>query len=209
MSVSDQARSILELAGALKTGHFILSSGLHSDRYCQCATLFERAELAERCARLMLQVMPGGFKVDVVLSPALGGVLWGYELSRVLGVRNVFAERAPGSAVFELRRGFELRAGERVLLAEDVVTTGGSVSELVPLVEGAGAVVAGFAVIADRSKGSFKPTAPLFALTELNFETWKPESLPAHLRDVPAYKPGSRAPVGVAKDKQISQEVSR
>ena len=76
MSVSDQARSILELAGALKTGHFILSSGLHSDRYCQCATLFERAELAERCARLMLQVMPGGFKVDVVLSPALGGVLF-------------------------------------------------------------------------------------------------------------------------------------
>lgn len=194
MSVSEQVKSILEEAGALKRGHFILSSGLHSDRYCQCATLFERPALAEQCARLLVGMLPSGFKANVVLSPALGGVLWGYELSRAMGVRNIFAERPPGGA-FDLRRGFELRTGERVLLAEDVVTTGGSVSELVPMVEACGAVVAGFAVIADRSRGQFKPRQPLFALTELNFETWEAGALPAHLRDVPAIKPGSR--VGV------------
>jgi orotate phosphoribosyltransferase len=192
MSVSEQVRGILEEAGALKRGHFVLSSGLHSDRYCQCATLFERPELAEKCARLMRSLIPASVKIDVVVSPALGGVLWGYELSRALGVRNFFAER-PAGGTFELRRGFEIWPGARVLLAEDVVTTGGSVSELVPMIERAGATVAGFAVIADRSRGQFKPAAPLWALTELNFETWEAGTLPEHLKHTPAVKPGSRA----------------
>lgn len=192
MSIAERARALLEEAGALKKGHFILSSGLHSDRYCQCATLFERPALAARAASMMLEVLPPGLRVDVVLSPALGGVLWGYELSRVLGVRNVFAERPSGSDVFELRRGFVIEAGSNVLLAEDVVTTGGSVSELVPLVEQAGAKVACFAAIADRSRGRFKPAAPFFALTTLDFETWPADALPAHLRDMPVTKPGSR-----------------
>lgn len=199
MSVAEQTRAILERAGALRRGHFILSSGLHSDRYCQCATLFERPDLAEQVARLMLTLLPPVFRVDVVASPALGGVLWGYELSRALGVRNVFFERQTGQP-FELRRGFEIAPAQRVLLAEDVVTTGGSVSELIPLVESAGAVVAGFAVIADRSRGSFKPSAPLFALTTLDFETYPPDRLPPHLKDIPAVKPGSRAKQGAPQE---------
>lgn len=206
MPVSDQVRLILEEAGALKSGHFVLSSGLHSDRYCQCATLFERPHLAERCARLLVGMLPHDAKIDVVLSPALGGVLWGYELSRALGVRNIFAERQPGMA-FDLRRGFALQPGERVLLAEDVVTTGGSVSELVPLVEATGAAVAGFAVIADRSRGQFRPAAPLYALTELNFQTWEPTALPEHLRNTPAIKPGSR--IGAALAPASAQEGRR
>jgi orotate phosphoribosyltransferase len=197
MTIADETRALLEEAGALKRGHFILSSGLHSDRYCQCATLFERPEIAGKVAGLLKRSLPTGLRVDVVLSPALGGVLWGYELSRVLGCRNVFAERQPGAA-FELKRGFEIRPGEHVLLAEDVVTTGGSVSELVPLVSAAGAHLAGFAVIADRSRGAFKPGAPLFALTTLDFETFKPETLPERLRAIPAVKPGSRVKVGGA-----------
>jgi orotate phosphoribosyltransferase len=197
MTIADETRALLEEAGALKRGHFILSSGLHSDRYCQCAALFERPDIAAKVAGLLKRSLPTGLRVDVVLSPALGGVLWGYELSRVLGCRNVFAERLPGAA-FELKRGFDIRPGEHVLLAEDVVTTGGSVSELVPLVSGAGAHVAGFAVIADRSRGAFKPGAPLFALTTLDFETFKPEALPERLRSIPAVKPGSRVKVGGA-----------
>lgn len=197
--VAEETRALLEEAGALRTGHFILSSGLHSDRYCQCAALFERPRLARRVAELMLMRLPRGFKVDVVLSPALGGVLWGYELARVLGCRNVFAERsaladkpavAPGA--FALRRGFEIRRGERVLIAEDVITTGGSVNELVPMVERAGGEVVGFAVIADRSRGAFRPGAPVYSLTTLDFQTWPADALPAHLRGVPAVKPGSR-----------------
>jgi orotate phosphoribosyltransferase len=191
MTVSDQARALLEQAGAIRKGHFILSSGLHSDRYCQCAALFERPELARRAAELMLAVLPPDAKADVVLAPALGGILWGYELARALGARSLFAERKPGEP-FELRRGFELRPGERVLLAEDVVTTGGSVAELVPLVEAAGAAVAGFAVVADRSRGSFRPGAPLYALTTLDFDTYPPDRLPDKLRTIPAVKPGSR-----------------
>jgi orotate phosphoribosyltransferase len=206
MSVSEQVRQILEEAGALKSGHFVLSSGLHSDRYCQCATLFERPHLAEQCAKLLVGMLPRGLKVDSVLSPALGGVLWGYELSRALGVRNIFAERPPGGA-FDLRRGFALQPGERVLLAEDVVTTGGSVSELVPMVVACGAAVAGFAVIADRSRGQFKPSAPLFALTELNFQTWEATALPEHLKNIPAIKPGSR--IGAALATTPAQEVRR
>lgn len=196
MTIAERTRALLEEAGALRRGHFVLSSGLHSDRYCQCATLFERPEMAARVAGLMKELLPAGLHVDVVLSPALGGVLWGYELSRVLACRNVFAEREGGA--FALRRGFEIRAGERVLLAEDVVTTGGSVSELLPLVEASGAAAVGFAVIADRSRGAFRPGVPLHALTTLDFETWKAEEVPERLRSIPAVKPGSRARAGSA-----------
>lgn len=194
MSIAEETRMLLEEAGALKRGHFVLSSGLHSDRYCQCATLFERPEIAAKVAGLMKRLLPQALRVDVVLSPALGGVLWGYELARSLRCRNIFAERPPGGA-FELKRGFEIRAGESVLLAEDVVTTGGSVSELLPLIEAAGGVVAGFAVIADRSRGAFRPAGgvPLFALTTLEFDTWRAEEVPERLRSIPAVKPGSRA----------------
>ncbi|CAN5402295.1 orotate phosphoribosyltransferase [soil metagenome] len=186
-----RVNELLEKAGALKTGHFLLSSGLHSDRYCQCATLFEQPAMAEEVARLMIGNLPNGFHVDVVLTPAIGGILWGYELARVLGARSIFAERKPGEP-FALRRSFSLSPGERVLLAEDVVTTGKSVLELVPLVEAAGAQIAGYAAIADRSHGKFQPPQPLFALTKLQFNTYEPAKCPLCAAGIPVEKPGSR-----------------
>ena len=190
--VSREIEAALRECGALKSGHFLLSSGLHSDSYCQCATLFERPEVASRLATIMRDHIGGAIEVDTVLAPALGGVLWGYQLASAMGVRSLFAEREKGGS-FELRRGFELREGERVLLAEDVITTGKSVSELAPIVENAGAKVVGYAAVADRSKGAFTPGPPVFALIELDFATYEEKDVPEELARIPVEKPGSRA----------------
>lgn len=199
MADTADIHGILEEAGALRRGHFQLSSGLHSDRYCQCAALFERPDLASVLSEALAARIAPAAKPDLVLSPALGGILWGYELARALGafvgrpVRTIFAERGDGGR-FELRRGFAIHPGERVLLAEDVVTTGGSVLELAPLVEASGGIIAGFAVIADRSQGRFSPgpSRPVFSLTTLDFQTWDPASCPMCAERVPIHKPGSR-----------------
>jgi orotate phosphoribosyltransferase len=190
MNSSTVVEQYLEETGALKRGHFLLSSGLHSDRYCQCAALFEQPAMAGKVAALMAEKLRG-IEVDTVLAPALGGILWGYELARALGARSLFAERKPGEP-FALRRGFHLRRGERVLLAEDVVTTGKSVLEVVPLVTAAEAELVGFCAIADRSKGEFKPGKPFHTLISLNFETWSEGNLPSWLAEIPVEKPGSR-----------------
>ncbi len=192
MSAREPVLELLERVGALRRGHFVLSSGLHSDRYCQCAALFEHPSLAPKAAGMLVQLLPEPRHVDIVLSPALGGVLWGYEIARALGARSLFAEREPGGA-FSLRRGFEIPRGTRVLLAEDVVTTGGSVMELLPLVERAGATAAGIAAVADRSQGRFKPSIPLYALCALDFEAVEPQRCPQCAAGVPVTKPGSRA----------------
>lgn len=191
-SAGEVALRAMQQCGALKSGHFQLSSGLHSDRYCQCATLFEHPKLGAQLAELMAKEW-GGETIDTVLSPALGGVLWGYDLARALGARSLFAERngATGEK-FVLRRGFAMSPGERVLLAEDVVTTGGSIMELVPLVEEAGARVVGFAAVADRSGGRFAPGAPFRALAKLDFETYQPAGCPMCRAGTPIDKPGSR-----------------
>jgi len=186
-----QIESLLEQTGALRRGHFVLSSGLHSDRYCQCAALFTQPDIARRVARLMADDMATAPVPDVVLAPALGGMLWGYELARQLGVRTLFAERSRDGQ-FALRRGFAIEPGEKVLLAEDVVTTGGSVMELVPLCEDAGASVSGIAVLVDRSGGSFQPNVPLHSLIELDIPTWPADALPDHLQGVAVDRPGSR-----------------
>lgn len=181
----------LEESGALKHGHFLLSSGLHSDRYCQCATLFEFPDTASRVADLMRHQLADKVQPSTILTPAIGGILWGYELARALGCRSIFAERKPGEP-FGLRRGYELGPGDRVLLAEDVITTGKSVMELVPLVEQAGAQIVGFAAIADRSKGKFQPDAPMHSLVKLNFNVYQPEECPLCKAGEPLVKPGSR-----------------
>jgi len=191
-AIAREIEDALRSCGALKSGHFLLSSGLHSDSYCQCAALFERPEIASRLAEIMRAHLAGSFAIDTVLAPALGGVLWGYQLARALCVRSLFAERKAGEA-FELRRGFHLKPGERVLLAEDVITTGKSVSEMVPIVEGAGAVVVGYAAVADRSKGAFEPGPPVFALAQLDFQTYEANDIPESLAAIPIEKPGSRA----------------
>ncbi len=181
---------LLESTGALLRGHFELSSGLHSDRYCQCARLFEDPASAGRVAGLMAQNL-SGIGVQTVLAPALGGILWGYELTRALGVRSVFAERIDGA--FALRRGFTLERGERVLLAEDVITTGKSVMELVPLVEDAGAQAVGIATVVDRSQGAFSPEGiPVWGMCAMQFRTWQHDAVPADIAAIPAIKPGSR-----------------
>lgn len=209
-----RAMELLERTGAVKSGHFLLSSGLHSAKYCQCAALFEHPAVAGELAGMLVDSLPKGIEVDVVLAPALGGILWGYEVARALegrragadgrrageGVRSFFAERPTGQN-FELRRSFVLNPGDRVLLAEDVVTTGGSVSELVPLVEATGAEVVGYAAVADRSRGRFKPTdragrsVPFFALVRLEFDTYEPAACPMCAMGGAggvAVKPGSR-----------------
>ncbi len=183
---------VLEQSGALRTGHFLLSSGLHSERYCQCATLFEFPDLGGRVAGLMASQLGANAAVDTVLAPALGGVIWGYELARALGARSLFAEREAGQP-FTLRRGFALREGERVLLAEDVITTGKSVQEVAPLVERAGATVVGYAAVVDRSQGRFQPGVPVHALARLNFEVYEPAACPLCREGRPVEKPGSRA----------------
>lgn len=192
MTSDNRIMQLLEESGALMKGHFILSSGLHSDRYCQIAKLYENPAIGEQVAKLMVEKLPADLQVDVVLAPALGAILFGYELARALGVRSVFAERPSGEG-FQLRRDFEIGKGERVLVAENVVTTGKSVLEMLPLVQAAEAHIVGFATVADRSKGAFQPGPPVFSLVDLNFEVYPPDSLPEHLRKVPAIKPGSRA----------------
>lgn len=191
MQAAARVQTLLEQTGALKSGHFLLSSGLHSDRYCQCASLFEHPAVAAEVASIMAAQLPKSLRVDVILTPAIGGILWGYELARELNARSLFAERKPGEP-FELRRGFALQPGQRVLLAEDVVTTGKSVLELVPLVGAAGGEVVAFASVADRSRGRFRPRQPFFSLITLDFPTWDAAQCPLCRQGIPLTKPGSR-----------------
>ena len=196
-AISVEVEKLLERTGALLNGHFKLSSGLHSDRYCQCAKLFEDPAAGGMVAKLMRDSLPRKLRIDTVLAPALGGVVWGYELARACGARSMFAERKDGE--FSLRRGFRLEPGEHVLLAEDVITTGKSVKELLPLVEEAGAIVVGYATVGDRSRGEFEPGANskgdrvgAWGLCELHFNTWTEEDCPLVKAGIPVEKPGSR-----------------
>jgi orotate phosphoribosyltransferase len=176
-------------AGALLEGHFRLSSGLHSGGYLQCALVLQRpteaavlgAAIAARSASLHAQA---------VLSPALGGVVIGHEVARALGVRAIFAERVDGSLT--LRRGFSLSPGERVLVIEDVVTTGGSTVETIDVATHAGAEVVGAAAIIDRSGGTARLPVSFHALAELSLPTYEPSACPLCAQGVPVTRPGSR-----------------
>ena len=192
----DEVMELLERSGALQTGHFVLSSGLHSDRYCQCARLFEFPEMGARIARLMANMLPKDLGVDMVLAPALGGVVWGYALASAIEARSVFAEREGPARTFALRRGFRIYPGQRVLLAEDVITTGGSVAEVAPLAEAAGATIVGVATVVDRSRGASKTTLgsrwPVWSLIDLEFQTFEADRIPEALAAIPVQKPGTR-----------------
>jgi orotate phosphoribosyltransferase len=182
---------ILRELGALQTGHFRLTSGRHSDRYMQCARLFEHpAESQDLCARLAGVFLSCGTGVDTVAGPALGGVIMAYEVARALGARNIFTERENG--VMTLRRGFKVEKGERVLIVEDVVTTGGSVKEVVGIINEAGATVAGIGAIVDRSNGGVDFGADFKALVSLDIKSWDEAECPLCARGVPVTKPGSR-----------------
>jgi orotate phosphoribosyltransferase len=180
-------------ADALLEGHFILSSGLRSPRYLQCARVLMDPARAERLARALAAKLPSEVRdcVESVVSPAMGGVIIGQELARALGRPAMFVERPQGT--FELRRGFRLRQGERVLLVEDVVTTGLSSREAIAAVEQAGGKVIGTAALVDRSGGAAQFDVPFTPLIRIDVPTYDAGALPPDLAAIPAIKPGSRA----------------
>ncbi len=185
----DAAAEIIEETGALLRGHFRLTSGRHSGEYFQCAKMLERPVHAGELGRLLADRYRDD-RVDVVVSPALGGVVIGYEVARALGVRFLFAERQDGRMT--LRRGFAIGEGERVLIIEDVVTTGGSVKEVAELTRAAGGELVGFGFIVDRSMSDpgLEPRAE--ALLRRVTESYESESCPLCRDGVPVVKPGSR-----------------
>ena len=180
-------------AGALLEGHFILSSGYHSSAYLQCARVLMDASRAGRlCAALAEKLRGAGLTgdLDLVISPAMGGVVVGYEMGRQLGIPAIFFERAAGR--FELRRGFEIKPGQRCLLVEDVVTTGLSSRECIEAAQALGAEVVAAAALADRSGGRAVLPVPFTSLISLDIPHFAPDQLPAALAGIPAIKPGSR-----------------
>jgi orotate phosphoribosyltransferase len=177
-------------AGALLEGHFRLTSGLHSPGYLQCALVLQHPREAEACgAGIADRIRDLG--AQAVLSPALGGIVIGHEVARALGVRALFAERQDGKLT--LRRGFSLAPGERVVVIEDVVTTGGSTRETIDVARAAGAEVVGAAAIIDRSAGQQRLDVPFLALAEISLPTYEADACPMCRAGQPVVKPGSRA----------------
>jgi len=197
-------REIYKKHGALLKGHFLLSSGKHSEYYLQSARVLEYPEVAEILAKeLAKQIKEAGIKVDTVCSPAIGGLLAGYELARALKVRFIFTERVKGEMT--LRRGFEVKENEKVLICEDIITTGGSAMEAAREIEKRGAEIVGFAAIANRGicnrvngKSERKKECklpedkPFFALADFDFEVYEPENCPMCKAGSTPIKPGSR-----------------
>ena len=178
-------------AGALLEGHFILSSGRRSPIFLQKALVFSQPEYsAKLCAALAKKVTERLGEIDVVVGPAMGGVIPSYELARQLGCRAVFVERVEGK--FELRRSFELKDTDRVLIAEDIVTTGLSFLETVTSLEGLPGTLVGGSCIIDRSGGEADVGCELVSLASIKFPDYDASDLPPELQSIPAYKPGSR-----------------
>jgi orotate phosphoribosyltransferase len=180
-------------ADALLEGHFILSSGLRSPRYLQCARVLMDPARAERIARALAAKLPDEIRreIDLVVSPAMGGVIIGHEMGRALGKPAIFVERPQGT--FELRRGFRIEPGQKILLVEDVVTTGLSSREAIKAIEQAGGKVIGAASIVDRSSGSADLGVSYTGLIRIDVPTYEADALPPELAAIPPMKPGSRA----------------
>ena len=178
-------------AGALLNGHFILSSGLRSPRYLQCARVLMDGARAERLAKALAAKIPNSEAIEAVVSPAMGGVIIGHEMGRALGVPAMFVERPDGE--FHLRRGFALEPGTKVLLVEDVVTTGLSSREAILAIEAAGGEVIAAASLVDRSGGSADLGVPFTPLIRIDVPTYEADAVPPELAAIPAIKPGSRA----------------
>lgn len=193
MLSNDEVLAEFRAAGALLEGHFVLSSGLHSGQYLQCARVLMDAARAERLCRDLAErvrsAIPG--PIEMVASPAMGGVVVGYEMGRQLGVPAIFFERVDGKLT--LRRGFDIPRGTRCLMVEDIVTTGLSSRECIAGIGEAGGVTVGAACLIDRSGGSADLGTTLVSLAALNIVNYKPEDVPAALAAIPATKPGSRA----------------
>ena len=186
---ADDLLALFRRSGALHEGHFRLSSGLHSSGYLQCALVLQYPCEAERLGAALADKVRAE-RVGAVLSPALGGIVIGQEVGRALGVRAIFAERLDSSLM--LRRGFSLEAGERVVVVEDVVTTGGSTRETIAVAKAAGAEVIAACAIVNRSGGRHGLDVPFHALMSMRLPTYQPESCPLCQQGLPITKPGSR-----------------
>ncbi|MFL0268684.1 orotate phosphoribosyltransferase [Candidatus Clostridium radicumherbarum] len=179
---------ILTETGALLEGHFLLSSGKHSDKYCQCAKLLMYPDKAEEVLKSVAEKLKG-IEFDLVVGPAMGGIIVAYELGRQLGKPAVFTERVDG--IMQLRRGFEIAAGEKILIAEDVVTTAKSSMEVAELIKQYGGEVVGIACIADRSVSA--APLPIFSAVKLNIKAYEKEACPLCKEGKEYVKPGSRS----------------
>jgi orotate phosphoribosyltransferase len=179
-------------AGALLEGHFILSSGRRSGNYLQCARVLMNAERAGSLARAAVQKLPRELRqdIDLVVSPAMGGLIIGHEVGRALGKDAVFLERPEGT--FELRRGFAITPGQKVLMVEDVVTTGLSSRQAIEAVEAEGGIVVAEVALVDRSAGEVDLGVPFYPLVSINFPVYDADQVPPELAAIPAIKPGSR-----------------
>ena len=184
--------AILRKTNALLEGHFVLSSGLHSPSYVQCAKLLSNPIKAHKiCLSLSKKIKKKFNQIDLILSPAMGGIIIGYEIGKLLKKETIFCERVSGK--FVLRRGFNIKKNSRVLIVEDVITTGKSSLECVKLIKKSGAKLAGFACIIDRSNNkSLKIKKKIISQIKLNIPTFKKINLPSNLKNIPITKPGSR-----------------
>ncbi len=184
--------NILRKTNALLEGHFVLSSGLHSSRYIQCAKLLSYPYLAEKiCKSLANKIKKNFKKIDLILAPAIGGIVIGYEIGRILKKETIFCERVKGR--FNLRRGFKIKKGMRVLIIEDVITTGKSSMECVKLIKKAEAKIIGFASLIDRStKKTLKIKKKIISHLKIDVPTYKKNKLPKNLKSLPITIPGSR-----------------
>jgi len=183
----ENIKKILEKTGAILKGHFLLSSGLHSDTYFQMALIFQYPEYGKAVCQQLAENFKGE-KIDVVIGPAIGGIIISYQLAEILGARSIFAERE--NEKMKLRRGFKIEKGEKVLICEDVITTGGSVKEVVELVKKEGGEIVGIGCIVERGETEFD--YPLKSLIKVNVENYTPENCPLCKKGLPLVKPGSK-----------------
>ena len=183
---------VLKKTEALKEGHFILSSGLHSSKYVQCAKLLSFPNKAEKLCRSLASKIRKNFnKIDLILAPAMGGIIIGYQIGKILNIETIFCERVKGK--FTLRRGFKIKKGSRVIIIEDVITTGKSSMECVKLIKKSNAILVGFATIIDRSsKKTLKIKKKIISHLKIEVPTYKSNKLPKELVSIPISTPGSR-----------------
>ncbi len=187
----EESLKILQETDALIEGHFILSSGLHSSKYIQCAQLLSKPDKASKICRSLAEKIKDSFhEFDLILSPAMGGIIIGYEIGRLLNKETIFSERVNGE--FKLRRDFKIKKNNKVLIIEDVITTGKSSLECSNLVNSIGAKTVGYACIIDRSKGSSLINDKIVSEIKLDIPTYTKDDLPEELSSIKAIKPGSR-----------------
>ncbi len=186
-----ESLKILKETDALIEGHFILSSGLHSDKYIQCAKLLSKPQKAKDLCQSLAEKIKENFNdFNLVLSPAVGGIVIGYEIGRLLNIETIFAERV--NKIFQLRRGFEIKKNHKILIVEDVITTGKSSLECSTLAEKLGAEIVGFASLIDRSNGKSKINKKIISQVQIEIPTFTEEDIPEKIKRIKATKPGSR-----------------